>query len=73
MIRTKRERVHARRGSRCPLPSTTARLFAVALLALAFPEILGTGHDTVERLLNGHYPLQEHLIGAGKLIGTFHQ
>jgi CIC family chloride channel protein len=36
----------------------------VAALALFFPEILGTGHATVERLVNGHYPLQQHLFPA---------
>jgi CIC family chloride channel protein len=36
----------------------------VAALAVFFPEILGTGHELVERLLNGHYPQPQHLFTA---------
>jgi CIC family chloride channel protein len=36
----------------------------VAALAFFFPEILGTGHHTVETLLNGHFPASMHLAGA---------
>jgi CIC family chloride channel protein len=36
----------------------------VAAIAVFFPEILGTGHDTVETLLNGHYPPAQHLWQA---------
>jgi len=35
---------------------------AVAGLAFFFPEILGTGHHTVERLINGHFPHTVHLL-----------
>ncbi|MCH7472243.1 chloride channel protein [bacterium] len=36
----------------------------IAGIALLFPEILGTGHETVETLLNGHYPTSPHLFGG---------
>ena len=34
----------------------------VSGLAFFFPEVLGTGHATVEHLLNGHYPAPHHLV-----------
>lgn len=33
----------------------------VGAIAFIFPEILGTGHHTVETLLNGHFPPSQHL------------
>jgi len=36
----------------------------VAALAFFFPEVLGTGHHTMETLLNGHFPASMHLVGA---------
>ncbi len=36
----------------------------VSALAFFFPEILGTGHRTVETLINGHFPPSAHLLSA---------
>lgn len=36
----------------------------VSTLAFFFPEILGTGHHTVELLVNGHFPPPAHLLSA---------
>jgi len=36
----------------------------VSLIALCFPEILGTGHHVVETIINGHFPRQEHLFAV---------
>lgn len=36
----------------------------VAVLAFFFPEVLGTGHHTVEMLLNGHFPAPAHLVSG---------
>jgi chloride channel protein, CIC family len=33
----------------------------VSLTAVFFPEILGNGESTIQRLLNGHYPASQHL------------
>jgi len=34
----------------------------ISILAFFFPEILGTGHHTVELLVNGHFPPEAHLV-----------
>ncbi len=34
----------------------------VGAIAFIFPEILGTGHHTIETLLNGHFPENQHLM-----------
>ena len=36
----------------------------VSSLAFFFPEILGTGHGTVETLINGHFPNPAHLVSS---------
>lgn len=46
-----------------PLRTMTGGVI-ISVIALFFPEILGTGHDLVERLINGHYPLQNHLFAG---------
>ncbi len=33
----------------------------VSAIAVFFPEILGNGEETLQRLLNGHYPASQHL------------
>lgn len=34
----------------------------ISCLAFFFPEILGTGHHTVQLLINGHFPPEAHLV-----------